>query len=139
MEDLKLESLWGYKLRELVEGIFSPQYMYNSLPFVVQKDEEHQIRWFYYDIESKNNKCYLNVKRIITLDGTGRCAITLNPLVKLEWDLKTVCAQSPEMDFYDAFLVEFKKGNYDAIQNMLQEFESEEASALYEQLSRKYL
>ena len=139
MEDLQLQSLWGYKLRELIEGVYKPQFMYNSLPFVVYKDGDYQIRWFYYDLEQKNDKCYLYVKRIITMDERGRCAITLNPLLSFEWDLQTVYAQSPELDFYDAFVAEFQKENFSAIQQMLQEFESENAIKLYDELTRKYL
>lgn len=139
MEDLKLETLWGYKLKELVEGVFSPKYMYNSLPFVVYKDGEHQIRWFYYDLVNQNNKCYLYVRRIITLDSTGRCAITLNPLVTVEWDLKVSTADSPELDWYDEFIKYFKNAEYQKVLEMLVEHESDAAIMLYDRLSHQYL
>ncbi len=139
MEDLKLETLWGYKLKELVEGVFSPKYMYNSLPFVVYKDGEHQIRWFYYDLVNQNNKCYLHVRRIITLDSTGRCAITLNPLVTVEWDLKVSMEEPPELDWYDEFIKHFKNAEYQKILEMLVEHESDESIMLYDRLSHQYL
>lgn len=139
MEDLKLETLWGYKLKELVEGVFSPKYMYNSLPFVVYKDGEHQIRWFYYDLVNQNNKCYLHVRRIITLDSTGRCAITLNPLVTVEWDLKVSTEDVPELDWYDEFIKYFKNAEYQKILEMLVEYESDAAIMLYDRLSHQYL
>ena len=139
MEDLKLETLWGYKLKELVEGVFSPKYMYNSLPFVVDKDGEHQIRWFYYDLVNQNNKCYLHVRRIITLDSTGRCAITLNPLVTVEWDLQVSTADSPELDWYDEFIKYFKNAEYQKVLEMLVEYESDAAIMLYDRLSHQYL
>ena len=139
MEDLKLESLWGYKLRELVEGIFSPKYMYNSLPFVVEKDGEHQIRWFYYDLTNENGKCYLVIKRIITLDSTGRCAITLHPLVNREWNLKVSEVEPPALDWYDKFVEYYKNKEYQKILELLVAYESDEAIMLYDDLSHRYL
>ena len=139
MEDLKLESLWGYKLRELVEGIFSPKYMYNSLPFVVEKDGEHHIRWFYYDLTSENGNCYLVIKRIITLDSIGRCAITLNPLVNREWNLKVSEVEPPALDWYDKFVEYYKNKEYQKILELLVAYESDEAIMLYDELSHRYL
>lgn len=139
MEDLKLEALWGYKLKELVEGVFSPKYMYNSLPFVVCKYGEYQIRWFYYDLNRHNDKCYLIVKRIITLDKTGRCAITLNPLLTLEWNLKVSEMKSPELDWYDKFVEYYKNEEYQKILELLVVYESDKAIMLYDELSHRYL
>lgn len=139
MEDLKLESLWGYKLKELVEGIFSPTGLYHSLPFVVQKDGEHQIRWFYYELKNHEDKVYLYVRRIITLDNTGRCAITLNPLVNMEWNLKVSTLEPPELNWYDEFVQYFKNKEYQKILELLVGYESDEAIMLYDELSHRYL
>ena len=139
MEDVRIDNLLGYKLRELVEGIYQPQCMYNSLPFIVQKDGEYQIRWFYYDLKRYDDKCYLRVRRIITLDGTGRCAITLNPLVTVEWDLKVATVDYPELDWYDEFIKYFKNAEYQKILELLVEYESDAAIMLYDRLSHQYL
>lgn len=139
MEDVRIDNLLGYKLRELVEGIYQPQCMYNSLPFIVQKDGEYQIRWFYYDLKRYDDKCYLRVRRIITLDSTGRCAITLNPLVTVEWDLKVATVDYPELDWYDEFIKYFKNAEYPKILELLVEYESDAAIMLYDRLSHQYL
>lgn len=139
MEDVRTDNLLGYKLRELVEGIYQPQCMYNSLPFIVQKDGEYQIRWFYYDLKRYDDKCYLRVRRIITLDSTGRCAITLNPLVTVEWDLKVATVDYPELDWYDEFIKYFKNAEYQKILELLVEYESDAAIMLYDRLSHQYL
>lgn len=139
MKEYELQSLWGYKLRELVEGTHIPRGMYNSLPFVVEKDGEYQIRWFYYELKRLEDKCYLYVRRIITLDNSGRCAITLNPLVSTEWNLKMSTIEPPQLDFYDAFVEHFKAGQYQKILDLLVEFESSDAISLYDELSHIYL
>lgn len=139
MEDVRIESLWGYKLRELVEGIYRPPCMYNSLPFIVQKGGEYQIRWFYYDLKRYDDKCYLYVRRIVTLDNTGRCAITLNPMVATQWNLQMAEFAPPELDFYDEFVEKFKKADYQSILDLLVKFESTDSIALYDELSHAYL
>ena len=139
MKDLKLESLWGYKLRELVESIYMPQFMYNSLPFVIQKDNEYRIRWFYYDLKRIGDECYLYIRRIVTLDDTGRCYIVPNQLISTKWNLKISDVEPPQLDFYEEFLENYKKGNYQKILDLLVEFESVESIALYDELFHIYL
>lgn len=139
MKDYQLKSLWGYKLKELVEGICMPQHMYNSLPFVIQKDNEYQIRWFYYELKQVKEKCYLYVRHIVTLDNSGRFAITLNPLVSTEWNLQTSSRPVPTLDFYDTFVEHFKEGQYQKILDLLIEFESTDSIALYDELSHLYV
>lgn len=139
MEDVRIDNLLGYKLRELVEGIYQPKCMYNSLPFVVQKDGEYQIRWFYYDLRRYDDKCYLYVRRIITLRTDGRCAITLNPMVSTQWNLQMATFAPPELDFYESFVENFKAGNFQQILNLLIQFESTDSIALYDELSHVYL
>ena len=145
MEDLKkakeyqFKSLSGYKLKELVEGIYMPQRMYNSLPFVIQKDGEYQIRWFYYELKQTEGKCYLHVRHIVTLDTTGRFAITLNPLVSMEWNLQMTDLPAPTLDFYNMFVDYLQKGEYQKIVDLLVENESTDTIALYDELSHVYL
>lgn len=133
------ESLSWYKLKELVAGAYKPLRVENSLPFVISQNGEYKIRWFYYNMRLEDSVAVINIERIITLDAEGHFGITLNPQVQHRIAAKTTHDDFNHDEYYMEFVKHFKNKEFDNLQKLLKESESEESLELYALLQTKYV
>jgi hypothetical protein len=126
------------KMRYIIET-HRPLRLTSSLPFAVEENGELKVRWFVYEMETKNNVNEILVQRIYTMDQSGRVAIKLNPNLKLhapamatEDDFADVDESFDEVAYYENFQIAFNTNDHKKLKDILHKIESKSSLMIYD-------
>jgi hypothetical protein len=106
---------------------------FSSLPFAIEEDDEWKVRWFVYDLAGDTT---ISVKKIITLDRTGRTPIMLTDNMIFYVELSNECKDFNEAEYYQQLQTAFNDHNADALRKLLESAETESSLAIYDAIAK---